>query len=86
MIFQTDYDAILLDVSMPRMDGLSFFNYMRELKPHLLGGVIFITGDTETQKVRSFIAETNCMYLDKPFNLRNLKDTISMVSKFSGQA
>lgn len=67
-----DFDFILLDIEMPRMNGKEFFNFIRRSKPHLQKNVIFITGDTETESTRSFIASSGCRFLDKPFMIRDL--------------
>jgi len=67
-----DFDFILMDIEMPRMNGMELFKWLAETRPHLPGSVIFITGDTETEATREFIRKTGCMFLDKPFMLKDL--------------
>ncbi len=71
-VMERDYDVILLDIAMPRMNGMVFYGHLRALKPYLMDRVIFITGDTETEAIREFIATSGCRFLDKPFMVRDL--------------
>ncbi|HXI10457.1 MAG TPA: response regulator [Thermodesulfobacteriota bacterium] len=74
-----DFDFILMDIEMPRMNGIELFRYISEMKPHLAQRVIFITGDTETEATRNFIRATGCLFLDKPFMLKDLFSVMSML-------
>lgn len=71
-ITDADFDFILMDIEMPRMNGMELYRHIMETKPHLTHSVIFITGDTETEATRTFIRNTGCMFLDKPFMLKDL--------------
>lgn len=71
-VMERDYDVILLDIAMPRMNGMKFYEHLKRLKPYLLGRVVFITGDTETEGVREFISTSGCRFLDKPFMVKDL--------------
>ncbi|MBI5887901.1 MAG: response regulator [Deltaproteobacteria bacterium] len=76
-IMDADYDFILLDVKMPKMDGIEFYNHVKTMKPYLLTRVIFITGDTETERTRNFIRDTGCPSIDKPFLIKELLDLMT---------
>lgn len=39
-----EYDVIILDLAMPRVDGFAVLHYMRESDPYLLRRVIVLTG------------------------------------------
>lgn len=71
-VSESDFDFILLDIEMPKMNGMEFYGYIKKLKPHLLKNIIFITGDTETDLTRNFINDSGCRFLDKPFMIRDL--------------
>ncbi|MBI5562167.1 MAG: response regulator [Deltaproteobacteria bacterium] len=77
MIMRRDYDIILLDIKMPRMNGISLFNYVRDLKPRLLERIIIITGDAESDHVRTFIKNSGCPHLAKPFKIKDLFDAMA---------
>ncbi|MBI5588735.1 MAG: response regulator [Deltaproteobacteria bacterium] len=76
-ILDRDFDFILMDIEMPRMNGIELYRHISETKPHLLKKVIFITGDTETEVTRSFIKKSGCLYLDKPFMIKDLLSVMS---------
>ena len=40
----TEYDVIILDLAMPRVDGFAVLHYLRESDPYLLRRVIVLTG------------------------------------------
>lgn len=71
-ITEADFDFILMDIEMPRMNGMELYRQLSETKPHLKRSVIFITGDTETEATRTFIMESGRLFLDKPFLLKEL--------------
>jgi CheY-like chemotaxis protein len=62
-----DYDVILSDLRMPQLDGPALHDWIAAEKPHLLGRVGFVTGDTLGQTAAGFIARTGCPVLEKPF-------------------
>jgi len=75
-VMKRDYDFILLDIMMPRMDGMEFYKHLREIKPRLLPQIIFITGDTETESTQTFIRTSGCRFLDKPFMIKDLLEVL----------
>lgn len=76
-IMERDFDFILLDIKMPKMNGIELYSYIKSIKPHLLGRIIFITGDTVSEAIRGFIAGTGCKILDKPFMIKDLLNTMT---------
>ncbi|MBI4948797.1 MAG: response regulator [Deltaproteobacteria bacterium] len=76
-ILKRDFDYILLDIKMPRMNGMDFFRHMSVLKPCLTKRVIFITGDTESEITRSFIRANGGNSLNKPFGIWELLDMLA---------
>ncbi len=76
-IAERDFDFILLDIKMPGMDGVELYMRIKEIKPHLLGRIIFITGDAESDSIRSFLKHTGCAVLCKPFPAKDLLLLIS---------
>jgi DNA-binding NtrC family response regulator len=76
-IAECDFDFILLDIKMPGMDGVELYGRIKEIKPHLLGRIIFITGDAESDSIRSFLKHSGCAVLCKPFMAKDLLRLIS---------
>ena len=71
---ETNYDAILMDIRMPEMDGLSATREIRALPAHRMTPIIALSADAfEEDRARSFAAGMN-EHLVKPVD-RNLLST-----------
>ena len=81
-----DYDLIITDLRMPSGftgDRLHKFVEIKDLE--MAQQMIFITGDTANPETRDFLQSTSNPYLEKPFMLENLRETIQkLLSKSSG--
>ena len=69
---QTDYDVIICDLKMPRVDGMMLYRAMAAATPALARRVIFVTGDVAGTDAERFLEETGCRWLAKPFRLGDL--------------
>ena len=67
-----DYDLIVCDLKMPRLDGPAFFAQLSEEKPALARRVVFVTGDVAGTDAERFLESSGCRWLAKPFRLRDL--------------
>ncbi|HEX8296796.1 MAG TPA: response regulator, partial [Chthoniobacteraceae bacterium] len=66
------YDLIMLDVSMPGMDGFALCKSIRELPLHANTPVVFLTGlSTIENRVQSTLCGGN-EFIAKPFSLNEL--------------
>lgn len=63
----TDYDVILSDLKMPDLDGPGLYRQLQQRYPHLLKRIVFITGDTLGMGASTFLAQTGCPLIEKPF-------------------
>jgi two-component system NtrC family sensor kinase len=61
------YDAVLTDVRMPDVDGITLYQRLIQLEPTLARRVIVVTGDTLSGSVRSFLDNTGLACIEKPF-------------------
>jgi PAS domain S-box-containing protein len=66
------YDLVISDMRMPGFSGIELYSALSKLRPELLDRLLFCTGEIESAAVASFVAETNCRVLLKPFDLRTL--------------
>jgi signal transduction histidine kinase/CheY-like chemotaxis protein len=74
------YDAIVCDLKMPRVDGMTFYRAIRATAPELARRVIFVTGDVAGTDAERFLDDSGCRWLAKPFRLgdllRAVRDTL----------
>ena len=64
-------DLVLLDVFMPKMDGLSFLEHLKNLAPSV--SVIMITASQNKESLRTALAHGVADYIIKPFTFERFK-------------
>jgi PAS domain S-box-containing protein len=62
-----EYDVVLSDLRMPGVSGPEMYQRVREIRPHLLSRIAFVTGDTLGSQMDSFLKESGRPVLEKPF-------------------
>ena len=75
--------AVLLDLTMPRLDGVAAFEAMREIKPDVK--VILCSGFSEHEATQRFSGQGLAGYVHKPYRITALRDEIEKVMKGEGQ-
>jgi CheY-like chemotaxis protein len=60
------FDAILSDIKMPGLDGPGFYSAVLEQDPKLARRIGFVTGDTLTPSVSTFLTGSGQPHLEKP--------------------
>ncbi|MEA3354312.1 MAG: response regulator [Campylobacterota bacterium] len=71
-----DFDIVIADIQMPRMDGVTMVKKIQDIKADIY--VIFITasrGDIQTDKSQYD------MYITKPISYEDIKEIINNVSE-----
>lgn len=71
LLRERDYDAILLDLAMPRPDGFEVLNTLEQEKPSLLPRILVVTAVTAQQWSELDISRLGGL-IQKPFDLRGL--------------
>jgi signal transduction histidine kinase len=66
------YDVIVSDLKMPRMDGIRLLAALREQHPGMASRIMFVTGDVVGTDAERFLADSGCRWLAKPFRLSEL--------------
>ena len=76
-----EYDAVVCDLLMPRMNGRALYETWEVEKPGLTEKVIFVTGDSVSEGNRAFIASTGrpCVY--KPFQFCQLVEAVAAMEE-----
>ncbi len=65
-----DIDLVLLDLSMPRMDGIETFAKIRKVSPHL--PIILSSGYNEQEATQAFTGKGLSGFIQKPYDLESL--------------
>ena len=76
---QHAFDAVICDLKMPRLDGKAFYRMLSAATPDLARRVIFVTGDVAGTEAESFLEESGCRWLAKPFRLGDLLRAVKEV-------
>ena len=77
------YDVVLLDIRMPRKDGLSVLEFIKKEYPEIQ--VIIITGLASMAEIKETVKKGAFACLKKPFMLDKVLDTISRSLKAAGK-
>jgi CheY-like chemotaxis protein len=75
----TRVDAIICDISMPKLDGPAFFSELFELRPQMMPRVVFCTGGSPNEKTQRFLDRLQAPLLFKPVAAADLLKAIDFV-------
>jgi CheY-like chemotaxis protein len=76
MLDSNEYDVILTDIMMAKMDGLTFYKNLKESSPSCAEKVIFMTASRLLADTKS-VESTGRPVLDKPFALEDLSKAVN---------
>jgi two-component system cell cycle sensor histidine kinase/response regulator CckA len=68
----SDGDAVVCDLKMPRLDGKAFYKALAARAPGLARRVVFVTGDVAGTDAETFLEQSGCRWMAKPFRLGEL--------------
>lgn len=81
LIGRKDVDVIVSDLSMPGMSGPDLWQAVRQRRPELAERVIFSTGDSGRQRWSTFLENSGCATIEKPFApdalIRLIRETLA---------
>jgi CheY-like chemotaxis protein len=75
------YDLILSDMRMPILDGPGLYQALQRDRPDLLNRIAFVTGDTLSAEIRSFLDQTSALCLEKPFLPEDVLNLLTQVTR-----
>src|SRR2546421_12471359 len=61
-------NAVLLDIQLPTMSGLALYLAIIHRWPALEGSIAIMTGDTDAEDLRNWLARHHCPVIPKPAN------------------
>ena len=71
------YDAIVCDLMMPQITGMDVHAAVMKLDPALAERMIFVTGGAFTESAREFLDNIPNQRIEKPFDLKTLRNFIN---------
>lgn len=76
---EDDFDAFIVDVNMPRMDGITLTRKLREIKKYAHTPILILTTESTTDKKLQGRAAGATGWMVKPFNPEKLINTVRRV-------
>ncbi len=76
---QSRFDAVILDIRMPDMNGMELYDRIVARHPVLARRVVFVTGDTSDTLTRQYLAAHQIPYVTKPFDKDSLKTQMQVM-------
>jgi len=73
------FDAVLCDLSMPELDGLSLYAELRAIAPELARRCVLMTGGATSARAHALLEAHPGPRLTKPFGMRALREVLSLL-------
>ncbi|WP_457564156.1 response regulator transcription factor [Caminibacter sp.] len=76
--YEENFDLMIVDVKMPKMDG---FSMVKEIRKHKNTPVIFLTSLNSEKEIEEGFLSGGDDYITKPFSLKELKLRIDAITR-----
>ena len=73
------FDLIVSDIRMPGLSGVELYDWLKVERPGMLRRILYTTGDSFDAKTREFLETNQVPYLGKPFDLKQLKQSLELL-------
>ena len=82
LLAKHQFDALILDLTLPDVHGVDLYHQIIKDYPHLKGKCLFTTGYNLDPDLEALITQTGDHFMQKPFQLMALKDLmVKLVSE-----
>ncbi len=81
---QADYDLIVADLWMPRLDGKGLYARLAQARPELLRRLVFATGDLVRQETTRFLEGLPNRVLAKPLDVETVRRVLRQALAAAG--
>jgi CheY-like chemotaxis protein len=81
---ETDFDLVIADLRMPRLDGKELYERVAEERPELLRKFVFSTGDLVRPETASFLQSLPNIILSKPLQIETVRHVINRAIERGG--
>ena len=76
-VSESRFDCIVCDLMMPAMNGIEFYNQLRNIQPSLLSQIIFLTGGSFSIETDAFLNQPEVFHCEKPVQIKAIKTMVS---------
>lgn len=73
------FSVVVSDLRMPGLNGMEMYDQLKLRHPDVLRRLIFSTGDLVSEEAATFVRNTDCVVLQKPFELAALREVVERV-------
>lgn len=80
LVDQRRFDAIVCDLRLPYLPGGAFYDEILHRDPELARRIIFVSAIAHDPAVRQFLDGTGQPYLQKPYEVKELIETVKRVA------
>jgi DNA-binding NtrC family response regulator len=70
------FSLVVSDLRMPGLSGMEMYDRLKSRRPEVLDRLIFSTGDLVSEEAAEFVRTTDCVVLQKPFELAALRELV----------
>lgn len=74
---RTNFDVVISDLRMPVMDGPALYEALSRELPSYLEKIIYVTGDTLSSHVQSFLSQHPVSVVEKPYRLNDVRRAVA---------
>jgi CheY-like chemotaxis protein len=82
-IARHEYDLVLSDLRMPVLDGPGLYHALVQGHAEMVGRLAFITGDSLSPEIQTFLRDTKVPCLEKPFLPEDVMRLVARVVELS---
>ncbi len=79
MLATARFDAVITDLRMPDIDGVTLWREIEQRYPALAPRVVFVTGDSLSAGTQQFFKDTRAVYVEKPFTVPTLLSAVQKI-------
>jgi len=80
-LHRATFDVIISDLRMPVMDGPALYEALERELPSYLNKIIYVTGDTLSSHVQTFLSEHPVPVVEKPYRLSDVRRAVAALLK-----
>jgi len=70
------YELFIFDIKTPVISGIQLYEYLEQEHPELTDSIIFATGDSLNETTKTFLEQTKCPWICKPYTPIQIKNTV----------